>query len=262
MTQCELGGAGWSEDMAVGGRVQPFSHHGCVYWSKDRERAEVFVGSTLIGMFARRDPQARNLILIGLCQGRRMHLGRLARAFDITGETLRKVRRLYEREGLAGLVGGKSRGREPKLNDATVHAVHRWFARGVSVREVQKKLRARKVPVSASVGTLSNERTRWKAALAHNDEAATVDEAPPSEPPEEAQLALPERVAPEPVLPNLGETSPSSAADAPAADMSDEDKGAVPIDETCAATDVSGEALRRSPDLTHPCSPKWTHPRP
>lgn len=245
MTEGEFGGAGWSEDAMLGVRVRPFSRDGCVYWSEDGERAEVFVGSTLIGMFERRDPRARNLILIGLCQGRGVRVGRLARAFDITAETLRKARRLYEREGLAGLVGDKSRGREPKLSGATVRAVHRWFAQGVSVRGVQEKLRTRKVPVSVSVGTLSNERARWKAALlTRNDEAVvTVDEAPPSEPPEEAQFALPERVAPEPVLPGIAETSPSSTVDAPAADTSDEDKGAaVPNDETCAATDVSGEA--------------------
>ncbi len=179
-----------------------------------------------------------------------MRFGRLARAFDITDETLRKARRLYEKDGLAGLVGGKSRGREPKLNDATVRAVHRWFAQGVSVREVQEKLRARKVPVSVSVGTLSNERARWKAALhTHADKAAaTVDEAPPSEPPGEAQIALPERGAREAVAPDLAETSPASVADAPAAtavaaDEAEENKGAaIPIEQTCAATDASGEA--------------------
>jgi hypothetical protein len=245
MTDGEFGGAGWSEDAAPGGRLRPFSRDGCVYWSEDRERAEVFVGSTLIGMFERRDPRARNVILIGLCQDPRVRVGRLALAFDITGETLRKARRLYKREGLVGLAGGKSRGREPKLSGATVRAVHRWFAQGVSVRGVQEKLRTRKVPVLVSVGTLSNERARWKAALlTRNDEAAaTVDEAPPSEPPEEAQLALPERVASEPVASDLAEASPSSAADARAADTSDEDKdAAIPIDENCAATDVFGEA--------------------
>src|SRR5258708_5449207 len=250
MTEGEFGGAGWSEDTALGGRLRPFSRDGCVYWSEDGERAEVFVGSTLIGMFERGDPRARNLILIGLCQGRRVRVGRLARAFDITDETLRKARRLYEREGLAGLVGGKSRGREPKLNGATVRAVHRGVAQGVSVREVQEKLRARKEPVSISVGTLSNERARWKAALLpHTDEAAaTMDEAPPSEPPEEAQFALPERGASETVAPDLAETSPAAAADAPAAtavaaEATDEDKGAaIPIEQTCAATDASGDA--------------------
>jgi hypothetical protein len=206
------------------------------------------VGSMLIGMFERRDPRARNLILIGLCQGRRVRVGRLARAFDITAETLRKARRLYEREGLAGLVGGKSRGRGPKLNGVTVRAVHRWFAQGVSVRKVQEKLRAHKVPVS--VGTLSNERARWKAALlTRNDEvAATVDEASPSEPPEQAQFAQPERGAPETVAHDLAETSPAFVADTPAAtavaaEAADENnRVAILIEQTCAVIDASGEA--------------------
>src|ERR1700685_3396309 len=112
MTEGEFGGAGWSEDTALGGRLRAFSRGGCVYWSEGGERAEGFVGSTLIGTFERRDPRARNLILIGLCQGRRVRVGRLARAFDISAETLRKARRLFEKEGLVGLVGDRSRGRE------------------------------------------------------------------------------------------------------------------------------------------------------
>ena len=198
MTQGELGGAGWSEDGAFGGRLRPFSRDGYVLWSEDDARAEVFVGSTLIGMFERQDPRARNLILIGLCQGRRVRVGRLARAFGITDETLRKVRRLYEKEGLAGLVGGKSRGRALKLSGAPLQAAHRWFAQGLSIRQVQQKLKARRVPVSVSVGTLSNERARWKTAqrTRTDDGAVAEQEAPPSEPPEgrsqsDAQCALP-----------------------------------------------------------------------
>jgi transposase-like protein len=198
VTQGELGGAGWSEDGAFGGRLRPFSRDGYVLWSEDGGRAEVFVGSTLIGMFERQDPRARNLILIGLCQGRRVRVGRLARAFGITDETLRKVRRLYEKEGLAGLVGGKSRGRALKLSGAPLQAVHRWFGQGLSVRQVQQKLKERRVPVSVSVGTLGNERARWKTAQrTRTDDGAEVEqEAPPSEPPEgrsqgDAQCALP-----------------------------------------------------------------------
>jgi hypothetical protein len=84
------------------------------------------------------------------------------------------------------------------------------------------------VAVVVSVGTLGNERARWKAALPTRNDGtvAAVDEAPPSEPPEELQFSLPERVAPESGLPDLAGTSPSSAADAPAADASDEDTSA------------------------------------
>jgi hypothetical protein len=244
VVQGEFGGGGGSDEAAFGVRLRQFSRDGYVFWSKDGGRAEVFVGSTLIGVFERRDPRARDLILIGLCQGRRVRLGRLAEAFDISGETLRKARRLYEREGLAGLVGGKPRGRAPKLEGAAVRAVHRWFAQGVSVREVQEKLRARKVPVSVSVGTLSNERARWKAAQLTRDDAgaATVEEAPPSEPPEGTQFALPGRVAPELALPELAEVSPTSAVDAAGPDPADEERAQGGIEETCTATDVSGEA--------------------
>ncbi len=242
MTQGELGGAGWSEDGAFGGRLRPFSRDGYVLWSEDDVRAEVFVGSTLIGMFERQDPRARNLILIGLCQGRRVRVGRLARAFGITDETLRKVRRLYEKEGLAGLLGGKSRGRALKLSGAPLQAAHRWFAQGLSIRQVQQKLKERRVPVSVSVGTLSNERARWKTAqrTRTDDGAVAEQEAPPSEPPEgrsqsDAQCALPVQLDRAPTTAATavpGEALAASVADAPTAPSSagaaDEDKGLAP----------------------------------
>jgi hypothetical protein len=211
-------------------------------WSEDGGRAEVFVGSTLIGMFERQDPRARNLILIGLCQGRRVRVGRLARAFGITDETLRKVRRLYEKEGLAGLVGGKSRGRALKLSGAPLQAVHRWFGQGLSVRQVQQKLKERRVPVSVSVGTLGNERARWKTAQrTRTDDGAEVEqEAPPSEPPEgrsqgDAQCALPVQLDRAPTTASAavpGEALAAFVADAPTAPSSagaaDEGKGLAP----------------------------------
>ena len=181
MTQDELGGMGLGE-----GRLRAFSARGYVLWSEDGKRAEVSIGGMLIGVFDRSDPRARNVILIGLCQGKRVHFGRLAKAFDISVQTLRMARRLYEKEGLAGLVGGNVRGhgRAPKLQGAAVRAVHRWFTQGVSVVEVQAKLKARRVPVVVSVGLLSNERARWKAGrLTRTEETSTLDEAPDSEPP-------------------------------------------------------------------------------
>jgi Helix-turn-helix domain len=230
VTQGELGGAGWSEDAAFGGRLRPFSRDGYVLWSEDGARAEVFVGSTLIGMFERQEPRARNLILIGLCQGRRVRVGRLARAFGITDETLRKVRRRYDKEGLAGLVGGKSRGRAPKLSGASLQAVHRWFTQGLTVREVQQKLKGHRPPVSVSVGTLSNERARWKRAqrTRSDDGAVAPREAPPSEPPEgrsqgDAQRALPMQLDRAPTSAATAvsdEALPALVADAPAAPSS------------------------------------------
>lgn len=238
MAQDDFNGAGWSED-AFEGRLRPFSRDGYVLWSEDGEQAEVFVGSTLIGMFERQDPRARNVILIGLCQGQRVRVGRVARAFRITGEMLRKVRRLYEKKGLEGLVGGKSRGREPKLAGVTLRAVHGWFAQGLSLHQVQRKLKARREPVSVSVGTLSNARARWKAAQGPRPEdgAATEQEAPKapsSEPPvdpspSDAQLALPVRLDRAPTCGaadgSASEGLPEASASSATADAAEEGKG-------------------------------------
>jgi hypothetical protein len=79
-----------------------FSGHGCVMWKEDS--AEVFVGGSLIGRFTRGEYGVRNAILIGLAQDPQVHYGRLAKAFDITSETLRLIRRLFETEGLEAVL--------------------------------------------------------------------------------------------------------------------------------------------------------------
>ena len=53
--------------------------------------SEVFVGGTLIGSFEADEPLARNPILVQLSEDPRCHLGRLAEAFDISTERLRRI---------------------------------------------------------------------------------------------------------------------------------------------------------------------------
>ena len=53
--------------------------------------SQVFVGGTLIGSFEADEPLACNPILVQLSEDPRCHLGRLAGAFDISTERLRRI---------------------------------------------------------------------------------------------------------------------------------------------------------------------------
>src|SRR5947207_1761567 len=81
-----------------------FAPYGCVV---DHEvGSQVFVGGTLIAQFDRedRDRGPRNVILVTLAKVPTMHLGHLAKAFDLSEEYLRELRRLEEGQGLGAIL--------------------------------------------------------------------------------------------------------------------------------------------------------------
>jgi hypothetical protein len=197
VTQTEFSGPGWNDDPKFGDRLRMFSSDGYVVWSEDQEHADVYVGSMLIGMFERREPVGRNVILVGLCQGSRVRYGRVAHAFGMSYETLRQVRRCFAERGLEGLMAAAPRGGQRKLTEVVVQAVHREFAKGGSLRKVQSRLQRQREPIRLSVGTLSQERSKWQPSQPGTTEgaAATPSEPPAAEPPgggsNAAQLTLP-----------------------------------------------------------------------
>lgn len=140
-----------------------FSSHGCVV--RGEERWEVFVGGTLVGSFLPSDRIGRNVILVGLLEDRRCHKGRLARAFDISQDTLRRLLRRYEEQGLDGVVKEARNGRPPKVTPPLRRKLWRMFDRGASVSEAFEKVGKEQ---AISVVTLRRERARWKAKRAES----------------------------------------------------------------------------------------------
>ena len=69
--------------------------------------ANVFIGGTLIGSFdeAADDRGPRNVLAVTLAKSNQFHLGRLAEAFGIGDEYLRRLRRKEEAHGLGAVVG-------------------------------------------------------------------------------------------------------------------------------------------------------------
>jgi transposase-like protein len=143
---------------------------GCVVWSQDGERAEVFVGGTLVGAFGRRERGIRNVILVGLASDPKVHLGRLAVAFGVNSETLRRIRDQYRDEGLQAVIERSPGGSEPKVTGSALRLAERLFARDASLATVRAALAERQVTVSLS--TLSTLRSRWQARRSGSSTAA------------------------------------------------------------------------------------------
>lgn len=88
--------------------------------------ASVFIGGTLIGVFDTADDHRgpRNVLAVTLAKSEQFHLGRLANAFGMTDENLRRLRRREETSGLGAILGlrpGKTTKVTPELRTA-------WFA--------------------------------------------------------------------------------------------------------------------------------------
>lgn len=196
MVQSKLGGPEWLR--GKGGacpRTAWFSLDGCVLWSADGEHAQVMVGHTLIGVFGRRELGARNVVLMGLCRGTKVHYGKLAKAFRIGEEQLRKIRLRFEEGGIEAFFDSRRRGRERVLQGKALRDVRRWLGKGVSQRAIRDKLAARGVRVG--VGTICNEHKRWVAELSASSPATA--EVPGDELPEPPPVASADE--------ELGETS-------------------------------------------------------
>jgi hypothetical protein len=74
--------------------------------------ASVYIGGTLIGAFDIDDVDRgpRNVLAVTLAKSDQFHLGRLATAFGITDEYLRRLRRKEETGGLAAVIGPRRGG--------------------------------------------------------------------------------------------------------------------------------------------------------
>jgi hypothetical protein len=118
-----------------------FSAHGCVL--AERDRRSVFVGGTLVGSYDVGDKAVRNAILIKLSEDPKVHLGQLAKAFELTQEQLRRLRRRYEVTGLAGVMEIRQGGRECVVTPALRRKLYELFDAGATINLAHSKIKAR-----------------------------------------------------------------------------------------------------------------------
>jgi hypothetical protein len=145
--------------------VRWFSPSGCVI--RRDASIEVSVGGALIGCYAKRDVGGRNAILVGLATDRRVHLGQLADAFGLSTEMARRIRRRYEREGLAGIVGPRPPSKRAlKITPALRRRLEALFEQGESVSAAHAVVAKKHVMGRAMVGVVRKEWAERKAQAA------------------------------------------------------------------------------------------------
>ncbi len=169
--------------------VSWFTGGGCVV--EVDGQVEVSVGGILVGRYQTGDTGARNAVLVGLAADRHMHLGHLARAFGLSEEALRLIRRRHEQEGLPRIVMPRRGGGPSKVDNGLRRRLEQMFAEGLSVTEAHARVSRRRKISRATVGVVRRE---WGAAKAA---AKVTDAAPPVSTATQAQpLELPLAIAP------------------------------------------------------------------
>jgi hypothetical protein len=140
-----------------------FSGGGCVV--PEAGSSLVFVRGTLVGRFDARDCGPRNVVLMGLAADAKVHLGQLAAAFDISSETLRLMRRVYETEGMEPLLERAPGGGESKVAPGVRRRLEKLFDAGATVSEAHAKLRKRPRISRATVGRVRRDWQLRKKSL-------------------------------------------------------------------------------------------------
>ena len=115
-----------------------FSAQGCVF--RDGSRRLVFVGGTLVGSYDVEDKATRNVLLVKLSEDPKAHLGKLAWAFELSEERLRRLRRGYESHGLASLVEVKHGGRQRVVTPTLRRKLYKLFDAGASINTAHAKI--------------------------------------------------------------------------------------------------------------------------
>lgn len=143
------------------GKTRYFSATGCVVEYPDRR--EVFVGGSLLGVFAPADTAMRNMMIVVAARSRGVVMGKLAEAFGLSSKTIETVRAKFEKGGIPAII--KPGGRERKLTAELVGQLSKLFDRGLTIDEAHKRLRKR---VSRAV--VGRAHKQWADAKRSRDE--------------------------------------------------------------------------------------------
>jgi transposase len=149
-----------------------FSEIGCVV--REGTKRQVFVAGTLVCSFDEDDRLARNVVVVGLAESGG-HIGRLARAFEISEQTVRVLRKKHARGGAAALVPQPKRPprSKPKLNGRQRRVIERRFELGKRPSELVAWVEEKYGVKRSTVYAIHRE---WRARRAKRTEGVTAKE--------------------------------------------------------------------------------------
>ena len=196
----------------------------------------VFVGGRLLGSFGPTESAERNILLLAVSEEPKAHYGHIARAFGVSSETIRLLRRLAERGGLEAVTarkrggsGGKGLSKRDrkrlvasfeqggtvegtweqtgrKVSRATVGRIKKaWDAERGPVAEEPAPVAAAQTSLDTLPATMERERSEAPAPVVTSTSAAGTED--------ESSAAVDGGEAPAPVLTSANEP-PTEAAGA------------------------------------------------
>ncbi len=180
-----------------------FAADGCVDHSD--EPGAVYVGGKLIGTFTAKQPIERDLLIVAVCQEPRVRVGRVAEAFAVSTETVRRVRRRFEAGGVKAIAKSHRRGRPRRRTPELEQQLADLFEAGASISEAHRRIRKQ---VSRTV--VAAIRKRWSG----EQTAAQRQESDPESPAATLPLVTEREMANKPGPPDetkpLEEDSPTT----------------------------------------------------
>ena len=150
----ESGSLSLLSEVEVAGYPSWFSSRGCVIARGDV--VEVFVGGTLVGSFDDTRLLERNVLLVQLSEDPKCHLGKLAEAFGVSSEWVRRLRRRYDKGGLDAL-RPREGGAEPALSERDRARLDRLFEAGLTATTAHARFKR------VSVSTIGRAHRTWRA---------------------------------------------------------------------------------------------------
>jgi hypothetical protein len=154
--------------------VPYFGPWSCVVVGEDG-RCRVFVLEWLISEYGLADRGTRNTLLVGLSHERSFRKGKLAEAFGITDEHLRRMRRRYEAQGEAGIPRRGPGGSRPKADAKARGQLAALFVGGSGAVAAWKKPGRR---LKLSYATVRRVYLDWKRTLGESAAVQEVSVAP------------------------------------------------------------------------------------
>jgi hypothetical protein len=124
---------------------------------RDGEWRRLIFHGTQAAAWREGETAIRNALLVQLAQEPRVILEDLAKAFELSSEAVRLIRRKAEQDGILAVMLPQPRGRAPLASELR-ERIEKLFARGLQSEEVFKAL-SKKV----SRATISKYRRLWEA---------------------------------------------------------------------------------------------------
>lgn len=156
------------EKNSEGPETRWFTSDSCVIHHGDY--SEVFVGGLLVGRYGPEEVLMRNLLLVGLAEDPKIKRGKLARAFGITPERLRQLRKIAEEQGIAALPTRTRGGSEQKLSSKKKSLIFERFQTGSRPIDILRELGKRFDLSYPTVWRLHQEWKKEQAELAEQSQ--------------------------------------------------------------------------------------------